>query len=115
MAAAGGDDGGAGAGEDGAPFIPSGAPAAVAESGHMSLMDAIKAANGIKSLRHRSNSGAGDSGGASGGDGGDSGDAPPPPKKSEPVDMFSELKKKLGMRRNVMKSEEKDDSDGEWE
>ena len=30
------------------------------------------------------------------------------------MDMFAELKKKLGMRRNVMKAEETND-DGDWD
>jgi len=106
--AGGGEDDGAAGGSDG-PLIPTGAPPQVAESGHMSLMDAIKAANGIKSLRHKPAEGEG------GEDGGDGGEVEPPrPKKEEPMDMFAELKKRLGMRRTVMKNDDAGGDDGEW-
>jgi len=98
-------DDGAAAGGDGAPLIPTGAPPEVADSGHMSLMDAIKQMS-VQKLKHVS------SGDGQGGEG-DEMEAPRP-KKEEPMDMFSELKKKLGMRRTVMKAEETND-EGEWD
>jgi len=101
--APGGEDAAA-AGGDGAPLIPTGAPPEVADSGHMSLMDAIKQMN-VSKLKHVS-------------DGDGPGEAPegeaPKPKKEEPMDMFAELRNRLSMRRNVMKAEEKED-DGEWD
>jgi len=102
---AGGAEEEGGGGSDG-PLIPTGAPPQVAESGHMSLMDAIKAANGIKSLRHANVDNDG------GGEGGEV--EAPRPKKEEPMDMFAELKKKLGMRRNVMKSDDTGGDDQDW-
>jgi len=75
----------------------------------MSLMDAIKQMNGIKSLRHRPT----DEEAAAGGGDGAAAAEPQKPKKDEPGDMFDELKKRLGMRRNVMKNDDANDAD-DW-